>query len=433
MDTQPTVNKTARSLTLVYLLSLFFLAVVAIGSQWFIRQSLNKQSNQSNIINQAGRQRMLSQRIAKLSLLIEREPQAAQRRVWAQQLADNTQTWRQVHHSLTHGSLSPTQQLPFIHSHLQKMTPILTDIANQANNLVGLARATPNAHNQARIHTSVNAILANESLFLQGMEAITLGYSQEAKASVLALKNTELLLFAFTLLVLISTGLFFFRPTVNRCLELMKYQQQLTEKSQQAEAALLAEQKFTRAILEATPGILYIHDTQEKKNTFVNNQITAILGYSCQDILAMENQFFSALLHPEDAAKVYAHWKQLRQANDAEVLSVEFRMKHKEGHFIWLNNREMVFSRDAQGAPLQTLTIAQDITQDKQNLENVEKSEAQYRLIVENATDIIYELDAKGYFIYANPILKKALGYSEEELFQIRYDQLILDSHRHLA
>jgi PAS domain S-box-containing protein len=433
MDTQPIFNKTARNLTLVYLLSLSFLAVLAMGGQWFIRQSLQKQTNQSNIINQAGRQRMLSQRIAKLSLLIERQAGSTQRKDWAQQLANDTRIWKQVHQDLTQGILLSVEPSTAIQSQLHKLTPVLNEIATQANKLAALAKHSPNTQNQALIHTTVNTVLTNEPMFLQGMEAITLQYSQEARASVLALKKTELLLFTFTLLVLMGIGFFFFRPTVKRCLDLMNYQQLLTEKSQQAEAALLAEQKFTHAILEATPGILYLYDTQKDTNIYVNKHITNILGYTCQDIQAMENQFIHSLLHPDDQPKVLAHKEQLRQANNNEVQSVEYRMKHKNGHFIWLHSREMVFSRNAQGVPTQTLTIAQDINQDKQNLENLEKSEAQYRMIVENASDMIYELDGKGYFTYANPILKKALGYSEEELSLLRYDQLVLGSHRHLA
>lgn len=46
----------------------------------------------------------------------------------------------------------------------------------------------------------------------------------------------------------------------------------------------------------------------------------------------------------------------------------------------------------------------------------LEDSEQRYRQIVENATDIIYRADAKGYFTYVNQTGITQLGYSQEEI-----------------
>ncbi|MCX6134711.1 MAG: PAS domain S-box protein [Ignavibacteriales bacterium] len=55
---------------------------------------------------------------------------------------------------------------------------------------------------------------------------------------------------------------------------------------------------------------------------------------------------------------------------------------------------------------------------------------AEYRELVENATDIIYRADSAGRFTYANPIALQTLGYSEKEIMGTHYLDLIVPEFR---
>ncbi len=44
-----------------------------------------------------------------------------------------------------------------------------------------------------------------------------------------------------------------------------------------------------------------------------------------------------------------------------------------------------------------------------------------YKLLVEAANDIIYEVDADGKFTFLNPKVKEVAGYSEEEILGKRF------------
>jgi PAS domain S-box-containing protein len=61
---------------------------------------------------------------------------------------------------------------------------------------------------------------------------------------------------------------------------------------------------------------------------------------------------------------------------------------------------------------------------------NLEARENQYRELVENATDMIYELDEKGVFSYANPVTANITEYSNEELLQTLYWDIVHPDHR---
>lgn len=61
--------------------------------------------------------------------------------------------------------------------------------------------------------------------------------------------------------------------------------------------------------------------------------------------------------------------------------------------------------------------------------DQLEVRERQYREMVENATDLIYELNIDGYFSFVNPVMERVSGYTREELFAMRYWELVHPDH----
>jgi PAS domain S-box-containing protein len=68
-----------------------------------------------------------------------------------------------------------------------------------------------------------------------------------------------------------------------------------------------------------------------------------------------------------------------------DLPELEYRMKHKDGSWVWLLSRDRVFTRDASGKPLQILGVATDITARKNFEEQLLASEERFRGIFENA------------------------------------------------
>jgi PAS domain S-box-containing protein len=54
-----------------------------------------------------------------------------------------------------------------------------------------------------------------------------------------------------------------------------------------------------------------------------------------------------------------------------------------------------------------------------------QKSEKKYRLLIEHASDAIYVLDANGYFTDANASMCEMIGYSRDELLQLKVDAIV--------
>ncbi|MBC7919774.1 MAG: PAS domain S-box protein [Ferruginibacter sp.] len=461
---KPDFHRVSRELTFIYLFSLNFLALVAITGQWLIHESLDRHASDGSVIDLAGQQRMLSQKLIKLALLTEREPDAGKRRQLATQLAAVLQTWKAVHRALKWGDqrldLPVSYNSPRIDALYQRATPYLNNIAGRTEQIIASGGADP-----ALNRTVAHRMLVQEPAFLRAMDAITAEYHLASRANIAWLKRAELLLLATTLLTLLAEGLFIYRPTVNRALrylssliesnahlarlnaelegvtnhqrrtqllleEALQQQRRLTEQSRQAESDLLEQQKFTNALLKTTPDILYLYDLRERRNLFSNAEITNVLGYTPSQTQAMGDGLFARLIHPEDMERVLRHGSRLTQAKDGEVVSIDYRVRHQQGHLVWLSSREVVFARDVANQPTQVLGVAQDVTEEKESQIRLEQSEVKYRRLVEDAGVMMYEMDYKGFFTYVNPILTRVSGYSEEELLRMNYLQLVASDHR---
>ena len=66
----------------------------------------------------------------------------------------------------------------------------------------------------------------------------------------------------------------------------------------------------------------------------------------------------------------------------------------------------------------------------KESEKALQESEKRYRQVVENATEIIYTVDEKGNFTYANPAGLKVTGYSLGELRKFQLCGSCLPEHR---
>jgi PAS domain S-box-containing protein len=82
--------------------------------------------------------------------------------------------------------------------------------------------------------------------------------------------------------------------------------------------------------------------------------------------------------------------------------------------------------KDKAGDYRYVIAIGRDITERKRVEEALLKNEEQYRLLVDQAVDGFFQLDAQGNFIFVNEAICKMLGYSREELLS----RSIFDTYR---
>jgi PAS domain S-box-containing protein len=133
-----------------------------------------------------------------------------------------------------------------------------------------------------------------------------------------------------------------------------------------AEEALRKSQHFIQQIADTAPTMIYVWELTPLRNTYLNRYGLEFLGYSHSEIQAKGQQFFTEVLHPDEAEMFAEILQRLAALQDGEILENEFRMKNALGQWRWLHTWDVVFTRTASGTPAQLLGTAIDITAQKQ-------------------------------------------------------------------
>lgn len=208
-------QRTFRKLSRLYIVALSTIALSVIISQFLIRKHLNDQQTDSTVINVAGRQRMLSQKLTKEAIMLSSINNLKESTALKNKFQTTLLLWESSHNSLQKGDVNlglPNNNSDSVASLFQKINPVFNNINEASKRIIEIVETK--ANNSALDLTSeVEIIKTNESSFLDTMDQIVNQYDFEAEEKVNWLKNLELLLTALTLLILLAELLFVFWPT----------------------------------------------------------------------------------------------------------------------------------------------------------------------------------------------------------------------------
>lgn len=150
-----------------------------------------------------------------------------------------------------------------------------------------------------------------------------------------------------------------------------------------------------------------------------------LLGFTPEELMG---QYGLGLVHPEDLEYAQAL---LAEGLKKGSVTGEFRERKKDGSYIWVDVQGYLIKRAEQ--PDYIMVITRDINERKLAQIALQLSEKRYRLISENARDLICIVDANSFnFIYTSPSYS-LLGYDEGELLGQSCLNIIHQDYKPLA
>ncbi|WP_020533933.1 type IV pili methyl-accepting chemotaxis transducer N-terminal domain-containing protein [Flexithrix dorotheae] len=355
----------------LYLLALSGIAIAILASQLLIQNFISKQQDDSRTINVAGRQRMLSQKISKIVLQIANNAENGIDEEKVAELQKTVDLWIQSHNGLINGDETlglSRESSATILSMFEDIEPHFEAIVAAAQNIIDQAHSMDSA-SSFKIGENLKQVLENEPLFLEGMDVIVFQYDEEAKKKVLLLKDTEIILFGISLLIIIFEVFFIFRPTTKN---IRKTFSELVASEKMA-------QKMAREIgaLYSTLEVSY----QELADVDLEKE-QAVLFAKC-DILgnvSFLTERFIQLMEFEDKEdlpeNIFTWLKQNGYKSDflEGVLDFvkggncwlgELKVTSAAGDFIWIETN-IVPVKDKDGSLKEVMVIGVDVTENKE-------------------------------------------------------------------
>ena len=154
---------------------------------------------------------------------------------------------------------------------------------------------------------------------------------------------------------------------------------------------LATEQRLNHLITSTIPDFIFLVDIELGKAIFSNTD--TFLGYNiaeADDPL----DIFTNKIHPDDQAEAIGEFLfKLRDAQDGEVVQSDYRMRHKDGHWVWISERVKVFQRFPDGMVRQYLSMMQDVTEKKMTSLKIIESEQRYRNFLSYSSEGNYYLN----------------------------------------
>jgi len=156
----------------------------------------------------------------------------------------------------------------------------------------------------------------------------------------------------------------------------------------------------------------------------VNARWAAMLGDTVEQVQPMTMQAVTDRMHPDDATYARARWREHFDGHLAHG-DMENRMRHREGHWVWVRNRGQVVSRTKSGAPLWVIGTQIDISAQKELEHQLFDAAHTDRLTrLPNRAMLLQRLELSVAFLQSDPSERFALLFLDFDRFKNINDTL---------
>ncbi|TQI69276.1 PAS domain S-box-containing protein [Gramella sp. Hel_I_59] len=196
-----------------------------------------------------------------------------------------------------------------------------------------------------------------------------------------------------------------------------------TNELKQLNENLLREQTKYNFIIEGTETSTFDWDIVNDQMTF-SDVWFKISGYSRSDFPNQMVDAWRTIVHPDDLQQLQQQ-VQLHFDGKKKKFSSEFRIKHKNGEYLWISSQGKIFERDASGRPTRMYGLHRDISEKKKvDVEILFREKLLESLYNLSPLGIALNDYETGAFIEVNKRLVEPTGYSQSEFLNLTYFEL---------
>ena len=395
-------KKLVRRMRTATFIAPVFVFVFMLISLLVLQNFISKQQNDAVAITISGRQRMLSQRIAKnaISLTILKDEQ----RVYHfNSLNESLVLFKDFHQNLTKKSntlgFDDNYQISEnIQNLYDSLEPFYNGLIGGANLLLEANQFSDSTQRSEKQFFAFNEIDYNEKNFLPIMNTIVFAYEQEGQEKVAKLRFVQAIIAVLFVLFVLALVVFGLRPMISRVetafFDIEEAKNELTTQNEELQASeeeirqnveklqtindtlfvaqreTAEKQKQLQSLSDNLQGIMF--RTQINSNwtmEFISNGVEKLIGYKAEEFLEGGIRSFVDTIYEKDN---YIE-EQINSAIENKTsYQIEYRLKHKNENLIWVEETATPIF-DNTGEAIYIDGVIMDISSRKEAEQMIEK------------------------------------------------------------
>ena len=193
-----------------------------------------------------------------------------------------------------------------------------------------------------------------------------------------------------------------------------------------AQQALDQEREHLSNIIAGTHAGTWEMNMQNGE-AILNERWGEIIGYTLEELAPLNERSWSARCHPDDVGHARALMAQ-HLAGESSYYECIMRMRHRNGHWVWTQDRGKISARSPDGKPLWVSGTHMDISEQKNAEEEVRRTTTMLQSVLDAASEVaIITTGLDRTITLFNTGAERMLGYTAADVVGTHTTALFFD------
>ncbi|HEY9012766.1 MAG TPA: PAS domain S-box protein [Devosia sp.] len=194
------------------------------------------------------------------------------------------------------------------------------------------------------------------------------------------------------------------------------------EAQKRAEAALAYGEARWNSALDAAQQGVWDADVRAD-SVYYSRSWKTMRGFDPDEEVDSAKESWLARLHPDDRDRIRAT-VDLQSTGEDGYGTLEYRERHRDGHYIWILSRGRPIEWDDRGNVLRTVGTDTDITHLKKAEAELAAERERLRVTLQSIGDGVISIDARSRITFMNPTAESMTGWTLAEALGRRLEQV---------
>lgn len=196
----------------------------------------------------------------------------------------------------------------------------------------------------------------------------------------------------------------------------------ITDRKNTEESLRQSEENLSQVLNNIKELVYYVSFVPEKDRRikYLGQQIETLFGITKKEY-EEDSKILIKLCHPEDVPGVEAAIQKVRKTLKPQKFTYRFLHRGK-GEYVWLEEH-VTPQINKKGQHIGNFGIARDVTEHINAGQKLRDSEERFRMLAENAKDVIYRYTVvpEARYEYISPAILRMSGYTPEDFYRDPY------------